>query len=55
LKGDKFAEFLTKFADTMKLLIAFADDECPFRLGIINNITKILASRPSEHGWRGTV
>ena len=55
LRDDKFAEFLTKFADIMNLLIKFADDGYPCRLGYINNLTKILASRPSEHGWRGMV
>ena len=39
----------------MNLLIKFADDGYPCRLGYINNLTKILASRPSEHGWRGMV
>ena len=55
LRDDKFAEFLTKFADIMNLLIKFADDGYPCRLGYINNLTKILASRPSEHGWCGMV
>ncbi len=39
----------------MNLLIKFADDGYACRLGYINNLTKILASRPSEHGWRGMV
>jgi hypothetical protein len=39
----------------MNLLIAFADDKYPCPLGLINNVTKILASRQSEHGWRGMV
>jgi hypothetical protein len=39
----------------MNLLIEFANHEYPCRLGLINNITKILASRQSEHGWRGMV
>ena len=55
LRENKFAEFLTKFADIMNLLIKFADNGYPCRLGCINNLTKILASRPSEHGWRGMV
>jgi hypothetical protein len=39
----------------MNLLIEFADDKYPSRLGLINNVTKILASRQSEHGWSGMV
>jgi hypothetical protein len=37
------------------LLIEFADNEYPCRLGQINNITQILASHQSEHDWRGMV
>jgi hypothetical protein len=48
-------QFLTKLDDIMNLLRKKGDDEYPCRLGYINNPTKILTSRPSDHGWRGIV
>ena len=55
LRDDRFAELLTNFADIMNFLLEFATNEYPCRLGWSNNITKILALRQSEHGWRGLV
>ena len=39
---NKFAELLTKSADVVNLVIEFADDEKPCRLGWIINIAKTL-------------
>jgi hypothetical protein len=39
----------------MNFLIEFSNNECPCRLGLFDNDTKMLESRQSEHGWRGMV